>query len=95
MSLCGGAALRFKVLRLRQVEGLLGADPKSGEQRAVFDLAWPNGPQEDLSQPVAVLLHEDAATIKAASEAGFRAYTDVQSFKRYVRNEVVGDPNHA
>jgi hypothetical protein len=71
------------------------ADPQSGEQRAVFDLAWPNGLQEELSQPVAVLLHEDAATIKAASEAGFRAFTDVQSFKRYVRNEVVGDPNHA
>ena len=71
------------------------ADPQSGEQRAVFDLAWPNGLQEELSQPVAVLLHEDAATIKAASEAGFRAFADVQSFKRYVRNEVVGDPNHA
>jgi hypothetical protein len=72
---------------------LLVRAPKSGEQRAVFDLAWPNGLQEELSQPVAVLLHEDAATIKASIEAGFRVFADVQSFKRYVRNEVVGDPN--
>jgi len=69
------------------------ADPQSGEQRAVFDLAWPNGLQEELSQPVAVLLHEDAATIKAASEAGFRAFTDSKSFKRYVASEVIGAPN--
>jgi len=71
------------------------ADPQSGEQRAVFDLAWPNGLQEELSQPVAVLLHEDAATIKAASAAGFRAFTDSKSFRRYVKAEVVGEPNNA
>jgi hypothetical protein len=35
------------------------ADPGPGEQKAVFDLAWPNGIQEELSQPVAVLLNEE------------------------------------
>ena len=34
------------------------ADAETGEQKAVFDLAWPNGIQEELSQPVAVLLNE-------------------------------------
>ena len=29
-------------------------DPQSGEQRAVFDLAWPRGLQETLSRPVVV-----------------------------------------
>ena len=29
------------------------ADAETGEQRAVFDLAWPNVIQEELSQPVA------------------------------------------
>ena len=38
------------------------ADPETGEQKAVFDLAWPNGIQEELSQPVAVLLNEAAET---------------------------------
>ena len=35
------------------------SDPESGEQKAVFDLVWPNGIQEELSQPVAVLLNEE------------------------------------
>ena len=35
------------------------ADQMSGEQQAVFDLAWPNGIQEELSQPVALLLSEN------------------------------------
>jgi hypothetical protein len=38
-------------------------DPENGRQRAVFDLAWPNGLQEELSQPAAVLLIEDPATL--------------------------------
>ena len=34
------------------------ADEETGEQKAIFDLAWPNGLQPGLSQPVAVLLNE-------------------------------------
>jgi hypothetical protein len=71
------------------------ADPASGEQLAVFDLAWPNGMQEELSQPVAVLLHEEASTIKVASEAGFRIFTDSSSFRRYAKTEVLGEASHA
>ncbi|MCB9521710.1 MAG: hypothetical protein H6699_12680 [Myxococcales bacterium] len=66
------------------------ADPQSGEQRAVFDLAWPTGLQESLSQPVAVLLNEDAPTIRTASEAGFRCFTESEAFRRYVVAEVLG-----
>lgn len=53
--------------------GIVGydhSDPATGEQKAVFDLAWPNGIQQELSQPVAVLLNEDSRTIALASEAG-------------------------
>jgi len=71
------------------------ADPETGEQRAVFDLAWPSGLQEELSQPVAVLLNEDAATIRIAGEAGFRCFSDAKSFKRYVMAEVLGEAAHA
>jgi hypothetical protein len=67
------------------------ADPHSGQQRAVFDLAWPSGLQEELSQPVAVLLNEDSATIRMASEAGFRCFTDSAAFKRYVAADVMGE----
>jgi hypothetical protein len=61
----------------------------SGEQRAVFDLAWPNGVQEELSQPVAVLLNETSDTIAIASQAGFRCFTATEEFRRYVYSEVL------
>lgn len=70
------------------------ADPQTGEQKAVFDLAWPNGLQEELSQPVVVLLNEDAATMALASQAGFRCLVSGISFRRYVRAEVLAEAPH-
>lgn len=67
------------------------ADPHTGEQLAVLDLAWPNGMQEELSQPVAVLLNEDVATVTVASQAGFRCFTEGAAFRRYVREEVLAE----
>jgi len=66
-------------------------DPVTGEQRAVFDLAWPNGLQEELSEPVAVLLNEEPETLSLASGAGFRCFTAVNAFKTYVATEVIGE----
>lgn len=65
------------------------ADEETGEQRAVFDLAWPNGVQEELSQPVAVLLNESSETIGIASQAGYRCFTSVKKFKGYIRKEIL------
>ena len=65
------------------------ADQVSGEQKAVFDLAWPNGIQEELSQPVAVLLNGDAETIGIASQAGYRCFQTVGEFKQYVQTEIL------
>lgn len=65
------------------------ADPETGDQKAVFDLAWPNGIQEELSQPVAVLLNEPAETLSVASQAGYRFFTEVGDFKRYVKEEIL------
>lgn len=67
------------------------SDPDTGEQKAVFDLAWPSGLQEELSEPVAVLLNESAGTIALASQAGFRCFTDVGEFQQYVMTEVVAE----
>lgn len=63
--------------------------PDTGEPRAVLDLAWPNGLQQELSQPVSVLLNEGAETIAAASQAGFRCFTAVDEFRRYVQEEIL------
>ena len=72
--------------------GTLGydfADPDTGEQKAVFDLAWPSGIQRELSQPVAVLFNEQADVIALASNAGYRCFTTPENFKQYVKDNLL------
>jgi len=69
------------------------ADPETGEQRAVFDLAWPNGIQEELSQPVAILLDESAEVLAIANDAGFRCFTKEKDFRQYVKKEILSGEN--
>lgn len=73
----------------RGVQSFDFADSVSGEQKAVFDLAWPDGIQEELSQPVAVLLSEGAETVGIASKAGFRCFTTAQDFRDYVERDIL------
>lgn len=65
------------------------ADTMTGEQKATFDLAWPNGIQEELSVPVAILLSESLTTIPIASQAGYRCFTTIAEFRRYVQAEIL------
>jgi hypothetical protein len=65
------------------------ADAATGEQRAVFDLAWPSGIQEELSQPVAILLNETNETLALASQAGYRCFTATEDFRRYVKSAIL------
>jgi len=71
------------------------ADAATGEQKAVFDLAWPNGIQEELSQPVAVLLNESMETIGIASQAGYRCFTSAEDFRKYVESDILAGEPHA
>ena len=59
-------------------------DDNTGEQLAVFDLAWPDGIQAGLSDPVAVLLDEGVETLAIAAKAGYRCFTRIQDFQTYV-----------
>ncbi len=63
-------------------------DPDSGVQLSVFDLAWPDGVQAELSQPVAVLLDEGGETLAIAAKAGYRCFTRVQDFRIYIATEI-------
>src|SRR5690606_20710700 len=65
------------------------SDPETGQQRAVFDLAWPNGIQEELSQPVALLLNESNEVFAIASQAGYRCFQSAEELRRYVRAEIL------
>jgi hypothetical protein len=69
-------------------------DPESGEPLAVLDLAWPDGLQEGYSQPVTVLLDGDPELEDVVNTAGFHFFTNVEEFRRYVRQEILaGDPD--
>lgn len=59
-------------------------DEATGEQRALLDLAWPQGVQSELSEPVCVLLDESAELISLASASGFRCFTSPDAFRKYV-----------
>ena len=55
-----------------------------GRQLATIDLAWPDGIQSGLSEPVALLLGEPAEIREAVNNAGYRYFSDVETFKKYV-----------
>ena len=75
---------------------------ETGVQEAVFDLAWPDGLQFGLSQPVAVLLNKPAEATALAGRAGSRFFTEINpmmpftaislrpSFNTFLRRSSVG-----
>ncbi len=66
------------------------SDETTGIQLAILDLAWPDGPQPELSVPVAVLLNEPAEVLSVASAAGYRCFTEAEVFRAYVNAEILG-----
>ena len=73
-------------------EGELGYDltDNTGQLVAILDLAWPKGLQEGLSQPVALLINEGEDTEEAVNSQGYRYFTNVEDFKKYVNSEILG-----
>lgn len=64
-------------------------DQETGEVLAMLDLVWPNGLQEGLSEPVALLLGESNDLLAMASAHGYRVFTQLEKFKHYVEREVL------
>ena len=56
----------------------------TNEPSAVLDLAWPDGLQKGYSQPVAILISENPEVFKSANDAGFKVFTTLQDFDRYL-----------
>jgi len=52
-----------------------------GNVIAIADLAWPDGIQTNLSEPVAILLNESDNTKRCFNQKGYRYFTDIQDFK--------------
>ena len=62
---------------------------ETGKQLAFLDLAWPNGLQSGLTQPVCVLIDEGADVEDAASLAGYRCFSTIRAFHTYVKDEIL------
>ena len=62
------------------------ADPVTGAQKALFDLAWPDGLQSGLSAPVAVLLNETRGYPRLGERSGFPLLHLLGGFPRLHRN---------
>ncbi len=67
------------------------ADPVSGDAVAVLDLAWREGLQPGLSEPVALLVDEGPELLACANRYGFRCFTDIAAFERYVARDVTAE----
>ena len=65
------------------------ADPETGASMAIFDLAWPDGLQRGLTEPIAVLLNEPAEVLAVASAAGFRCFTTAGDFRAHVESDIL------
>jgi len=68
-------------------------DKTTGESLAYLDLAWPEGVQEKYSTPVAVLIGEEDKTLEIANKAGYRCFSSVEDFKKYIHDEIIGPNN--
>jgi Protein of unknown function DUF262 len=66
-------------------------DEDTGESLAILDLAWPDGMQSELTEPVALLLNETGDVERLASEHGFRFFTSGDALRSYVTREVLED----
>ncbi len=58
----------------------------NGTVVAIIDLAWPQGIQSGLSEPVALLLNETAETQATVSKYGYRYFTSVVELQSFITN---------
>lgn len=72
--------------------GIMGYElvhPVDGDQLAIFDLAWPEGVQLELSEPVALLIDEGIDVLIAAGRYGYKFFTNISEFKHYISEEIL------
>ena len=64
-------------------------DDEMEKPLAVIDLAWPDGLQPGLSQPVALLIDEGKEIREILNQRGYLFFTSVDDLKKYVKNEIL------
>ena len=61
-------------------------NPTTGAVEAIIDLAWPDGIQYGLSEPIALLLNETAETQAIVSKYGYKYYTSGDELKEFIKS---------
>lgn len=77
--------------------GIMGYElvhPVDGTQLAIFDLAWPEGVQLELSEPVALLLDEEIDVLITAGRYGYKFFINITDFKQYISEEILLFPEY-
>jgi len=76
-------------------EGILNYDlvNEEGESLTIIDLAWPEGIQTGLSQPIALLINESEDTHNIVNQQGYKFFVDAESFKEYIEKEYMDKEN--
>lgn len=80
------------VIRMGLSEGEMAyefVNEETGELIASIDLAWPNGLQEGLTPPVAILIDEGEDLENILNRAGYRYFTNMDEFRTYVKHEIL------
>ena len=67
-------------------------DEAAGKLLATLDLAWPDGLQQGYSQPVALLINEDAKLESLVNHMGYRTFTSPDGFRAYVLSDILTHP---
>jgi hypothetical protein len=57
--------------------------------KPLLDLAWPAGLQENLSQPVALLLNRPSEVLAIASQCGFQCFAQMDQAKAYIQRTIL------
>lgn len=57
-----------------------------GNLLTTLELAWPEGVQVGLSEPLALLINEQPEVLSKANAAGFKFFTDITEFKEFVES---------
>ncbi len=55
----------------------------------IFDIAWPEGVQKGLTEPLALLINEPDEIYQLANQKGFRYFTNDEDFKHFVEYEYI------
>ena len=74
-------------------KGVYGYELHDPENRRIttFDLAWPDGVKEGISQKVALLLDESPEKLSIANANGFRYFTKVENLQEYILSDILGE----